>query len=270
MLSVIETGLPYWEDYRKLLGRLPAAPFPGADTLSRLLPANLRSLGGSPIRFVPASAIPGVQYEQHIHATGEVSTRAENWHDLFNALAWCRWPKIKRALNALHIRHALEGHSGTRGRPRDALTLFDESGAMVVSSDRDKLDLLAMREWDELFQADASPWHDGLRIFLIGHSLLEKFLRPYKSITAHALLVHVGEDKASRARWSLLTALDELLAGRLLDEQLFLAPAGLSPLPLMGIPGWWAGQAQNAGFYADSTVFRPAPENFLPPPVFTV
>ena len=28
-------------------------------------------------------------------ATGEVPTRESDWHDFFNALAWCAWPRTK-------------------------------------------------------------------------------------------------------------------------------------------------------------------------------
>ena len=30
--------------------------------------------------------------------------RADNWHDLFNVLVWCTFPRAKAALNACHVR----------------------------------------------------------------------------------------------------------------------------------------------------------------------
>ncbi|HMM24565.1 MAG TPA: DUF3025 domain-containing protein [Pseudoxanthomonas mexicana] len=34
--------------------------------------------------------------------------------------------------------------------------------------------------------------------------------------------------------------------------------AALTPLPVLGVPGWWDGNADPA-FYADAAVFRPPP-----------
>jgi hypothetical protein len=34
-----------------------------------------------------------------------------------------------------------------------------------------------------------------------------------------------------------------------------LSTAGFTPLPVLGVPGWW--QGQDEAFYLDQTVFRP-------------
>ena len=34
-----------------------------------------------------------------------------------------------------------------------------------------------------------------------------------------------------------------------------LTTAGFTPLPVLGVPGWWPGQDRD--FYLDTTVFRP-------------
>jgi len=34
-----------------------------------------------------------------------------------------------------------------------------------------------------------------------------------------------------------------------------LSPAHFTPLPILGVPGWW--EQQDEGFYADTGVFRP-------------
>jgi len=43
--------------------------------------------------------------------------------------------------------------------------------------------------------------------------------------------------------------------------------ADLSPLPLMGIPGWWAGGPQDQSFYDDQSVFRPAASHHVIAPI---
>ncbi len=57
----------------------------------------------------------------------------DNLHDFFNGLAWLHFPQAKRCLNELQ---AAEIDQRRRGRPprgplRDALTLFDENGAVL-------------------------------------------------------------------------------------------------------------------------------------------
>ena len=79
-------------------------------------------------------------YELHIAATGEVETRAENWHDLFNALAWIAFPRAKAAINAQHaaiLEERGEAEARRRSPERDALTVFDEGGVVVASSSPD-------------------------------------------------------------------------------------------------------------------------------------
>jgi hypothetical protein len=100
-------------------------------------------------------------------------------------------------------------------------------------------------------------------VIVCGHALLEKFLRPYKAITAHAVLLKLDD-------LSSLREIDEILAEGLLENHFFNSPSDLSPLPLMGIPGWWNGSVQDNEFYADRNVFRLPPGNFSAAPVYEV
>ena len=267
--SCIELSRPFWEDYRDPLLRLNGESFPGVRKLNALLPAGLCSKGERPIAFVPANKLPGVEYEKHIFCTGGVSTRDKNWHDLFNALVWSRFPRLKVAINAVHFHQRDSGREGRRGKQRDALTLFDESGVIVVSSNKDYLDALAGRDWMSVFRENASAWHDEIKVFVLGHALLEKFPQPYKSLTAHALLMRLDDSLLGQPRATLLQMLDEMLAERLLAGSILDSPSSLSPLPLMGIPRWWPPQEQNDDFYADRQVFRPPHENCPKAPVYT-
>lgn len=260
----IDLRQPCWDGYRELIARLDGTLFPDVARLNALLPPGTVSGSGAPLRFVAAAALPGVAYERHIFETGRVPTRESNWHDLFNALAWCRWPRLKAAMNAAHYRH-LEDDTTGRGPVRDALTLLDESGALVLSRNHNALQALARREWQQAFQALCCAWQADLRVVLCGHALLEKCLAPYKSMTAHALLLHL--DSASVQGEDPLRQVDAVLAECLLAGRLCTSPSDLSPLPLAGIPGWFGGQAQDAAFYADQAVFRPPPANLRPAPL---
>jgi hypothetical protein len=255
--SHIVLSRPFWEDYRDRLLQLDSTAFPSAAELNRILPPGLHGKRGQPIRFVPAGELPDVEYEKHIFCTGEVSTRENNWHDLFNALVWSRLPRLKVAMNAVHFEESGSGGQGSRGMKRDALTLFDESGVIVISANKNLLGALARKDWKSAFVESASVWKDEIKIIVVGHALLEKFLRPYKSLTAHALLLRMDDSPVESQHKRQLPVIDQLLAERILEGSILESPACLSPLPLMGIPGWWPGGAQDSEFYDDRQVFRP-------------
>ena len=104
LLSGFSDGLPTADQLTALIGQTAPAACSGS---------------GRPIRFIlPPADLPA--YEQHIHATGEVPTRADDWHDFFNALAWCVWPHTKSACNGLHLREqAARAAAGLPGRGDD-------------------------------------------------------------------------------------------------------------------------------------------------------
>jgi hypothetical protein len=245
----LELERPCWTGYRVAIGRLRDGPLPSADDLNALLLPGQANSAGRRLKFRPAAQLPGVDYERHIYETGEVSTREDNWHDLFNALAWSRFPRLKAALNESHYRHLHEARDGRRGAQRDALTLLDESGVIVTSPDRGLLDALRARDWQAAFVTRRASWATS-GVMVCGHAILEKLLAPYKALTAHALLLPL--DGAACA-----ADLDAGLAERLRAGALAQTTGDLSPLPLMGIPGWWPAGPQDGAFYADRAVFRP-------------
>lgn len=257
----VDPGHPAWRGYRRYLDQLGGGPFPGSDELQALLAADTRSGSGAPLRFRPAEALPGVDYEAHLFHSGEVSTRAENWHDLCNALVWGRWPRIKAALNARHVDGLAQTRDGRRGPLRDALTLFDECGVLIVSAEPALLEALAARNWPAAFVGHRGAWAGATRLEVIGHAILEKCLKPYKALTAQALLLCAPAGVLPGP-----AALDAWLAGRLLAGQVLTGSEHLAPVPLMGVPGWWA--AQGDAFYADTGVFRAPSAGLAPAPTF--
>ena len=256
----INPDLPCWAEYQDVLQALNRSTIPPAGVLTRLLPPDTVNQRRLPIRFVSASDLGVRDYEKHIYETGEVSTREENWHDLFNALAWCRFPKLKAAMNARHYGELGTQSSDRRGKVRDALTLLDESGVIVSGTEPDVLRALAEKDWRSAFVTHRCQWKSGIRITVCGHAILEKFLDPYKSVTAHALLLHT----------QVMVPVEELdcwLASALIQREILESPAVLSPLPLMGIPGWWQEGQQDEAFYGDRDVFRPDSGRRAPAPV---
>lgn len=219
--------------------------------------AAIRNSRGLPIHFVPQSSLPpDTPYEAFINRTGGVPTR-ENLHDFFNALMWLNFPRIKVQLNtrqAAEIERAAEtipGHH-RRGAVRDAATLFDENAALLVLRGGALLDAFRGHRWSEIFLDRRSRFHEDCEVILFGHALMEKLVHPYKAITAHALPVIADAaffelDTTEKLAW-----LDERLAVQVEDE---LSTTIFTPLPVLGVPGWWEGQGQD--FYADTSVFRP-------------
>lgn len=267
--TLFESSQPYWQDYLPFLQHLAGRGFPSCEQLNALLPEGLSSAGGHPVRFVPSGQLSDDGYEHRIYTTGQVSTRPNNWHDLFNALVWMRYPRIKVTMNALHHRAGPLQADGKRGCLRDALTLFDECGVVVVSDQPDFLEALARRQWLQAFQAP--EFSTSVVLSVCGHALLEKYLAPYKSMTAKALLIHVSTAMMNTPRAELLRVLDTEISTGMLNDGLLTRPACLAPLPLAGVPGWWPEDEQSdAGFYRDTQVFRPPGSALIPAPVIKI
>ena len=198
------------------------------------------------IRFVPQSELPADEaYEHFIFRTRRVPTR-DNLHDFFNGLVWLHCPLAKRQLNALQAAEiARDGIGAVRGPVRDAATLFDENGA-VLEAPPALWEALLARDWRRLFVTQRALWREArLRVF--GHALLEQLaIAPRKPLTAHVLRAP-GDAPA-------IAIDDEAIAAALQSGHLAAKP--FTPLPVLGVPGWWAPN-EDADFYADAAVFRP-------------
>ena len=139
---------------------------------------------------------------------------------------------------------ARAGRPARRGPVRDAITVFDENGLLLDAPEPLWTALLA-RDWRRLF-VDLRPLWDQARVLIVGHALLEKMAAPRKDLTAHVW--------AAPAPVHGKPAADAWLAGQCTPERLASKP--FTPLPVLGIPGWWPGN-ENFSFYDDSLVFRP-------------
>lgn len=213
---------------------------------------NHRSL---PLRFVPQAELPaGVAYETFISETGGVPTR-DNLHDFFNALVWLSYPGIKVQLNdmqAREIESRKHAPAVTRGKLRDAATIFDENAVLFLTSNPEIDKMLRQHDWQQLFIERRTIIQQECTIHLFGHALMEKLVAPYKAITGHTwvLLAEpsiLALQASELRRWLDMTVAMQLRRG--LDTSSF------SHLPVLGVPGWWPMQDEH--FYADTKVFRP-------------
>lgn len=243
---------PWLADWRAVgepIAQQVAAGCPQPEALNQtLMQAPSLAHVPVPVRFVPQTDLPeGQAYEDFIFARGQVPTR-EGLHDFFNALCWMHFPLAKKRLNQLQAREiARAGVGQVRGPVRDAATVFDENAWLIQPSDA-LWSALSEHRWSEALVNLRGEWAHT-RLWAFGHAALEKAVQPYKSITVH--LWRVPQEVAA-------ADLDGWLAQDLTPEKLALKP--FSPLPLLGVPGWWPDNDDPA-FYDDASVFRPRRRN---------
>ena len=245
-LAGLTTEAPPWlSPYQDVIRQLIAC----ADHATSLAAALNRaatgqapvSLSAGPLTFVSQLYLPeGEAYEAFIARTACVPTR-DNLHDLFNGLVWLKFPQLKRRLNELQAQQLQQdGVTSTRGAVRDALTLFDENAA-VLQAPAVITEALRVRDWQALFVTHRAAWADA-SLTLFGHALMEKLTQPRKAMTAHVWVIPERVD--------LQTHLLEVLTPELLASKPHF------PLPVLGVPGWWAAN-EAVGYYEDIRVFRP-------------
>ncbi len=219
--------------------------------------AQLQNEQGLTIRFVDAEACHSpIGYEPTIYLHGEVNTRKENWHDFFNMLIWQTFSLGKSALNALHYQQLQKKKFNTYSRTpfENFLTLFDENGVVVFSSDESLLQLIRDMSWKEFFwerRADLS----NVRCLVFGHSLHEKMLNPYVGMVGHSVLRLVSPHFFHLNFESQLLEVNQFLYEWLFSLDESCSPRDLAPLPVLGFPGWYAA-ADREEFYNDINYFR--------------
>ncbi len=239
--------------------QLAAPDWPELATLNRMASdAQLVNAAGRPVQFQPQTQRCGQRdYEAGILASGTVPTRGQNWHDLLNALTWLAFPHTKAALNAVQCAELSPDTTGGRGAISDAATLFDESGLVLAGPDPGLAELLAARRWHEAFVTRRADWRH-LRTYVVGHAVLEKLLTPWPGITAKCLFVAMDEFPEKDLEHCAPGACLDLAIAEQWRMGRIRRPADLFPLPVLGLPGWWADN-EVPGYYDDTRVFRPTP-----------
>ena len=222
------------------------------------------------VEFVSQNALPeGKGYEQFIANTGKIPTR-DNLHDLFNGSIWLTFPKTKAMLNYHHMLEIAKqndepANQKSRGRVRDTITVFDENGAVLVTSKPSigealinfdwQVSLINPRDnWDNPYQPQANA---QAVVYIFGHALLEQLLEPRKPLCAHSVVINVSQDFFALLTAERIRYLDNTLANHIDDllSQDTVTPRQLAPLPILGVPHFWH-ENSNADFYKDDFVFR--------------
>jgi len=169
----------------------------------------------------------GQLYDGRIALARQVPCLDASYHDLFNALVWAAFPRSKRALHARQFR-ALErrwqpGETRLPNRTpeQDALTIFDEGGAVVVG---------------RLAAGETRAEGSAFRAVLFGHGVMEHMCFKASPVRAAALALDVAVLQAGARE--LFEAVDRALAPRLADDAELLAPDFDGVLSIEPPEGW--------------------------------
>jgi hypothetical protein len=262
---------PLLEPLHALITQLSADHFPSLSNYNKLLATHhpmLATHGGQTANFVAQAQgkLPfDEQYEPRCYLRGEIQTRSNNWHDFFNTLVWLTFPKSKALINARHY-HALTTcktsiranttDRSQRGALRDANTLLDESGVIVVYTDETLATLLRDFSWKELFWQQREQVQHSMGFYLFGHGLYEKSLNPYIGMTGQGILLKVEANFFKQTLTQQLEHLDIRLADHLIHAENHGDTTQFSPVPLLGIPGW-SSKNKIENYYENTAYFRP-------------
>jgi len=229
---------PWYATIAPLLARFDdLARFPTQSELTALHDELVAARGLPALRFVetvkprkrPQRHLPidpTTLYEGRILERGEVPTRSDDWHDLFNALAFITFPRAKRALHARQYRvlksRLPEGAlrlPNARTREQDALALFDEGGICIaaaheVAPELADVDDATLRGWLE---------RGAVRVIPFGHALYEHLVAGLPCPFGAAHVVALPADALRRD--DLLDRVDLALSQALADPHAFLVPS---------------------------------------------
>ncbi|MFN0039397.1 MAG: DUF3025 domain-containing protein [Burkholderiales bacterium] len=240
---------------------LPDGQWPDHARLNTLAESHGQPVNaaGTRVRFVPQPSGPRSfenGFEPRCFFKGEVHVRASDWHDLFNALVWMTFPATKARINALHMENLPDEAGGQRSPLRDALTMFDEDGVAVFSSDPALLQMVREFRWKELFWNARQQVKASMCFLIFGHALYQKSLRPFVGMTGKAILLQVPQSFMALPSHIQVSQADARLAAVLADRNAWKSGRDLSPLPVLGVPGWWA-ENKREDFYCNRDYFRP-------------
>ena len=208
-------------------------------------------------------AADGRYYEAFIFHRLQVPTRFPNWHDLFGALIWCLFPETKKALNQLHMREIAVHGTSVRTALRNKLTLLDECGVLILyrADQANLVHALRQHQWHEAFVMHRHCWQGqsatpSIAAMMFGHANYEMATRPFIGLTGKMLALEVTDEFFGLSLRQRIDFIDTALSEKIANQAILFDPLQLTPLPLLGVPGWYAANAQPE-FYQNSGYFRP-------------
>ncbi len=201
----------------------------------------------------PARTLSAIDFERRVVEQNELIVRPNSLHDLMNALVWLIFPKTKRAISEAHVALGVNPDGKTRPRRRDVLTLFDESGLIVLSQNDALRTMNQQHQWRDLFVTHRNDFIQQTRPILFGHGAMEQLgnqlPQVHRGLTAKALWLPLPISTP-------LEAVDDYLVTRIVNGERLNEHERVTPMPVLGLPGWFA-ENESPDCYDDETVFRP-------------
>ena len=240
--STVGRGCPPYDDYQAYRDSNPL-PLTDDGAIPSFVPP-------------PARTLSAIDFERRVVEQNELIVRANSLHDLMNALVWLTFPKTKRAISEAHVALGVNKDSKTRPRRRDVLTLFDESGLIVLSENHNLRAMNQQHRWRELFVTHRAEFIKQTRPILFGHGAMEQLAKGLSQLPQ----VHRG--LTVKALWlpiavtTTLPALDEYLSKRIIGGESLSGQERSIPMPVLGLPGWFV-ENEHPDCYGDERVFRP-------------
>ncbi|MBF0265334.1 MAG: DUF3025 domain-containing protein [Gammaproteobacteria bacterium] len=254
---------PIFNDLKELLGVSQFSTWPDMNQLQELLPNNLCARSAKKLKFCRQDhrlPFPRMGYEERIYKTGCISTRQDNWHDYFNAMIWGLFPETKIMLNELHIEEIMKNksinHNNGRTLSRDAITHLDESGIIIAVDDWRLVEYFRTHQWKKVFYELREIWGKQINAYVIGHGMYEKSLHPFIGMTAKMYPILMDSSFFYQHKQVQYQRLDVKLAKEVNEMQTLKNNHFLSPLPILGVPGWYEKNI-DADFYDNQKYFRP-------------
>ena len=247
-----------FSDLKVLLKNTPLTNWPGCNGLLDLLDKPILLSSGRFLDMKPQDEtlpFPDMGYEERVYKEGIISTREQNWHDLFNAFIWLFFPKTKVLLNELHMQELKLQPGKKRTSARDAITHLDESGIIIASSDDTLIRALKEHQWQTVFVQARPRWWQDIGAFVFGHGMYEKAFKPFIGFTGKAYCIQVDEDFYQHDKLKQYFILDQLLHDDIQNKQSLSDSSHLSPLPILGIPNW-SDDNNNPAYYDNKAYFR--------------
>ena len=206
-------------------------------------------------RFIapPARQLSAIDFERRVVEQNELIVRPNSLHDLLNALFWRTFPKTKRAISEAHVALGVNVDGKTRPRRRDVLTLFDESGIIILSENDALRGMNQQHQWRDLFVTHRNVFIQQARPILFGHGAMEQLGNQ---------LPQVHRGLTVKAMWlplpvtATLPEIDDYVATRIVSGERLGEQERSIPMPVLGLPGWFA-ENESLDCYDDESVFRP-------------
>ena len=158
-------------------------------------------------------------YDGVIHLEGEIPTRVNSWHDLFNALVWASFPNTKKAINQAQfeaqralVADATRTLPNSRTRIQDKLTMADEGGVLLVTHDA----AAVAQAFNERETFAPENFHGEVRYVIFGHAIYEHLISSEAPVHATAWILEV--DRACELALATVHDIDDAFASELMSK----------------------------------------------------